>query len=141
MENMKLIYADRPDKNDRKYLDDKLMGFNGDIIKGYVFNNFLYKLTDESGAIIAGIDCMIGGGWVEIISLWVSEENRKKQIGQRLLSEAEKTAKEKGCHGAYLYTYSFQAPAFYEKQGYSIFGALENYYKKHSKFYMKKRLV
>ncbi|MBU4133674.1 MAG: GNAT family N-acetyltransferase [Proteobacteria bacterium] len=76
-----------------------------------------------------------------MISLWVSEENRKKQIGERLLFKAERTAKKKGCHSACLYTYSFQAPAFYEKHGYSIFGILENYYKKHSKLYMKKRLV
>jgi N-acetylglutamate synthase-like GNAT family acetyltransferase len=55
---------------------------------------------------------MIGGGWVEIISLWVSEDNRKKRIGERLLFEAEKTAKKKDCHSSYLYTYSFQAPAF-----------------------------
>jgi len=141
MNNMKLIYTDRPNKKDRKYLDDKLMGFNGNIIKGYAFNNFLYKMTDESGLIIAGIDCIFGGGWLEIISLWVSEHNRKKRMGERLLFEAEKTAKQKDCHSSYLYTYSFQAPAFYEKQGYTIFGILENYYKKHSKLYMKKRLV
>ena len=140
-ENMKLIYNDNPTQKDKKYLDDKLMGFNGYKINGYAFNNFLYKITDESGSIIAGVDCIFGGGWLEIISLWVSEQNRKKRIGEKLLYEAEKTAKNKGCHGSYLYTYSFQARAFYEKKGYEIFGVLENYYKTHSKLYMKKNLV
>ena len=138
---MQLIYNDKPDQKDQKYLDDKLMGFNGNRIKGYVFKSFLYKMIDDSGLMIAGIDCIVGGGWLEIISLWVSEHNRKKKIGESLLFEAERTAKEKGCHSSYLYSYSFQAPAFYEKKGYKIFGILENYYQNHSKFYMKKRLV
>ncbi len=139
--NMKLIYTDKPDIKDQRYLDNKLMGFNYDKIKGYAFKKFLYKMTDESDLMIAGIDCMLGGGWLEIISLWVSERNRKKKIGEKLLFEAEKTAKEQACHGAYLYTYSFQAPVFYEKNGYKVFGVLENYHKNYAKFYMKKSLV
>ena len=138
---MELIYSGKPTQKDKKYLDDKLMGFNGDKIKGYAFKNFLYKMTDESGSIIAGVDCVLGGGWLEIISLWVSQHNRKKKMGERLLRKAEKTAREQACHSSYLYTYSFQARAFYEKNGYKVFGVLENYYKNHSKLYMKKNLV
>jgi ribosomal protein S18 acetylase RimI-like enzyme len=138
---MELIYNDKPDQKDQKYLDDKLMGFNGKRIKSYVFKSFLYKMTDDSGLMIAGIDCILGGGWLEIISLWVSENNRKKKIGEKLLFEAEKKATAQGCHSSNLFTYSFQAPVFYEKNGYKIFGILENYYRDHSKFYMKKKLV
>ena len=137
---MDIVYSEKPDQNDRKYLDDKLMGFNGDKIKGYAFNNFLYKVTDDTGLFVAGIDCTYGGGWLEIISLWVSDNHRKKNIGERLLLKAEKTAMEKNCNGSYLYTYSFQAPAFYQKYGYKIFGVLENYYECHSKIYLKKKL-
>ena len=137
---MDIVYSEKPDQNDRKYLDDKLMGFNGDKIKGYAFNNFLYKVTDDTGLLVAGIDCTYGGGWLEIISLWVSDNHRKKNIGERLLLKAEKTAMEKDCNGSYLYTYSFQAPAFYQKYGYKIFGVLENYYECHSKIYLKKKL-
>ena len=137
---MDIVYSEKPDQNDRKYLDDKLMGFNGDKIKGYAFNNFLYKVTDDTGLLVAGIDCIYGGGWLEIISLWVSDNHRKRNIGERLLLKAEKTAMEKDCNGSYLYTYSFQAPAFYQKYGYKIFGVLENYYECHSKIYLKKKL-
>jgi hypothetical protein len=58
---MKLIYNYKPDQKDQQYLDDKLMGFNGNRIKGYVFKNFLYKMTDDSDLMIAGIDCIVGG--------------------------------------------------------------------------------
>ena len=137
---MKLIYDDKPDQKDQKYYDDKLLGFNSNKIKGYAFKNFLYKMTNKPGLMIAGINCIFGGGWLETISLWVSENNRKNKIGEKLLSEAEKTAKEQGCYGSNLFTYSFQAPGFYEENGYKIFGILENYYKHHSNFYMKKKL-
>ncbi len=138
---MQLVYDSTPDPEDQKYLDDQLMVFNGDEINGYAFKNFLYQVRDESGIMIAGIDCRVGGGWLEIISLWVSEKQRKKKIGEKLLSAAEKTAKKEGCHSAYLYTYSFQAPEFYKKNGYNLFGTVENYYKHHSKLYLKKRLL
>lgn len=141
MNTINLVYNDQPNKKDQKYLDDKLMGFNGNKIKGYAFKGFLYKMTDESGSMIAGIDCILGGGWLEIISLWVLEHYRKKRLGERLLFEAEKIAKEQTCHSSYLYTYSFQAPGFYENYGYKTFGILENYYKNHSKLYMKKKLI
>ena len=43
------------DQKDKKYLDDKLMGCNGNKIKGYVFKSFLYKMIEDSGLMIAGI--------------------------------------------------------------------------------------
>lgn len=137
---MDIIYSEKPNQDDRNYLDDKLMGFNGDKIKGYAFNNFLYKVTDDSGSIIAGIDCIFGGGWLEVISLWVSDNHRGKNIGEKLLLKAEKMAIKRGCHSSYLYTYSFQAPEFYQNYGYEIFGVLDNYYECHSKIYLKKKL-
>jgi hypothetical protein len=46
---------------------------------------------------------------------WKNENHRVKVIGQKLLFLAEKAASERNCHAAYLYTYSFQRPEFYEK--------------------------
>ena len=41
----------------------------------------------------------------------------------------------------YLSTYSFEAPRFYEKLGYEIFGRLEDFPPGHTKFYMRKSLA
>ncbi|HJU28399.1 MAG TPA: GNAT family N-acetyltransferase, partial [Candidatus Binataceae bacterium] len=61
--------------------------------------------------------------------------------GRRLMESAERYAIERGCGNAHLSTHSFQARPMYEKLGYEIFGALEDFPPGHSKFYMRKRLT
>jgi ribosomal protein S18 acetylase RimI-like enzyme len=60
--------------------------------------------------------------------------------GRRLMMEAEAEALRRGCCAAELDTFSFQARGFYERLGYSVFGALEDYAPGQSRFYMRKRL-
>ena len=62
-------------------------------------------------------------------------------MGRQLLEVAETTAIGKNCHSAYLYTYSFQSPEFYEHCGYRIFGKLEKFCGPHAKYFMKKALI
>lgn len=57
-----------------------------------------------------------------------------------LLQYVERIAKDQQCHIAHLDTFDFQAKDFYLKQGYSIFGTLENAPKGHCWYYMKKDL-
>ena len=46
----------------------------------------------------------------------------------------------RGCWGAYLNTFSYQARPFYEKLGYQVFGTLDVYPAGHQEFFMRKRL-
>ena len=73
--------------------------------------------------------------------LWLSEEIRAHGYGRRLLAEAEWIAVERGCIGVQLDTMSFQALAFYERQGYIIFGVLDNFPPGHRKYFLHKPLV
>lgn len=54
---------------------------------------------------------------------------------------AEAIAHDKGCVGVWLDTFSFQAPDFYQKLGYSVFGELKDYPPGYSRFFLQKRLV
>jgi len=62
----------------------------------------------------------------------VSESDRN-EIFQGLLAynldrmQAEQTARERGCRYCFLDTFSFQAPAFYQKQGYNEAFTLNDY--------------
>ena len=79
---------------------------------------------DADGNVIAGI---VGGtywGWMYVDVLWVHEEHRGKGIGSRLLAAAEQEALRRGCHHVHLDTMSWQAPGFYQKQGYETIGIL-----------------
>ncbi len=65
---------------------------------------------------------------------------RGQSYGQRLLALAEEEARKRGAEYAYLDTLSFQAPEFYKKQGYEIFGTLEDFPKGHQRYFMTKAL-
>ena len=69
---------------------------------------------DDRRELIAGLSGRTAYGWLRIDILWVSEQKRGRGIGKRLVDFAEKIAIDRGCHGAHLDTYGFQAPAFYE---------------------------
>ena len=95
---------------------------------------------DGDGNVIAGI---LGGtywGWMYVDILWVHEDHRKKGIGSRLLSEAEKEAVRRGCHHVHLDTMSWQAPEFYKKHGYEVIGILPDIPKGNQKFLLMKVL-
>ena len=90
---------------------------------------------------MGGLHGHTGLGWLYIDVLWVAEEIRGKGFGTQLVEAAEVEAGRRGCHSAYLYTYSFQQPEFYEKLGYEEFGQLNDFPDGHVKYFMKKSLV
>jgi hypothetical protein len=45
-----------------------------------------------------------------------------------------------GCRKSWLDTFSFQAPGFYEKNGYVVFGELSEYSPGHKRYFLRKRL-
>jgi len=81
------------------------------------------------------------GGCLEIRLLWVHESLRGRGWGTRLLHAAEALAIARGCTQALLDTHSFQAPVFYQRQGYVIYATLDDYPVGHQKHYLKKRLA
>ena len=137
---MKIVRIPAPGANEAAFLEARLLAFNGRQVPGYAYENIVFNAVDDD-AVIAGIHGQIGGGWLYIVSLWVADDRRGQGLGRRLLQRAENTAAAKNCHSAYLYTYSFQNPQFYQRCGYRVFGKLENFGGSHIKFFMQKELV
>lgn len=69
---------------------------------------------------------------------FVNEAHRGKGFGKRLLDAATSKAKSLGGYMAHLDTFDWQAREFYERQGYAVFGTLENCPPGHQRYYMKK---
>lgn len=138
---MNLIYNEVPIQKDIEGLENELLAFNKAKIKNYGYERFIYKLKNEFDSTVGGIDCKVGGGWLYIVSLWVEKSSRGKGLGNELLSASERKAIEKGCHSAYLYSYSFQSPEFYIKNGYAVFGKLEKFCGEHQKLFLQKHLA
>jgi GNAT superfamily N-acetyltransferase len=93
-----------------------------------------------TGAVRGGLNGRTRYRWLYVDNFFLPDELRGGGLGARLLAAAEAEARTRGCIGAYLDTNSFQAPAFYEKQGYVRFGTLADYPAPgQAKFYYAKR--
>lgn len=79
-------------------------------------------------------------GWLFVELLIVPERLRGTGVGTELMRRAEAEAVRRGCHGVWLDSFSFQAPGFYRRLGYDVFGVVEDYPPGSSRFFLKKRL-
>jgi len=73
----------------------------------------------ESGELVAG---MSGWTWGEAAGIgltWVSEARRGAGLGSQLLEAFEAEARSRGAQRIFVTSFTFQAPGFYEKQGYT----------------------
>ena len=84
-------------------------------------------VEDDSGELMAGLVAETFGNWLEIEYLFVKEDLRGQGIGSKLLQQAESEAKKRNCRYVFVNTYQFQAPAFYQKQGYKEVFTLKDY--------------
>lgn len=101
-------------------------------------HHVVLALTDIEG-IDGGLVAQIYWGWMTIEIVAVPERIRGTGFGRQLLEAAEAIAIEGGCTGAWVDTYSFQSPGFYEAMGYRPFGRLPDYPIGQSRIFFAKR--
>ncbi|CAA0195436.1 GNAT family N-acetyltransferase [Tenacibaculum maritimum] len=95
---------------------------------------------DEQNEIIGGLYGRSIWGTLEIKTFVVKAENRNDGIGRKLITEAEKEAKNRNCRFISLDTFSFQAPEFYEKLGFKKIGTETDFPKGFEKYYYRKEI-
>lgn len=139
LQGLSLSIEERPALADREAIDDALEEFNRPYLRDPTFGRIGLFIRNEAGGIVAGLDASYYAGWLFVINLWVERQLRGRGIGSDLLAEAERLAVERGCHSAWLDTFSFQAPEFYRRFGYEVFGTLD-YPPDHTRLFLKKRL-
>ena len=131
-------------EGDDEFIEDKLVEYNLSMVpatQDELFESVSKKIVDEKGNIIAGcLAIMYCWNVLAIDIIWVDVQYRGQGLGSILLGEVEREAMEKGCHLVHLDTFDFQAKEFYEKNGYSVFGTLEDCPKGHVRYYLKKSL-
>lgn len=97
-------------------------------------------LKDDQGRTIGGLWGKTSFGWLYVEFLVVPERLRGHSYGSMLMDEAERIARERGCAGSWLTTFTFQARGFYEKLGYELFGELDKSPGENVRFFLRKRL-
>ena len=70
---------------------------------------FAVFLRGIGETILGGVLAKAGRGWLHINSMWADRSVRGQGHGTRLLAAAEAEARRRGCHSAYLDTFSLAA--------------------------------
>lgn len=109
----------------RSVIGDGLNAYN-DAIVGYADRMPLtVKVSDPAtGAVIGGISGGTSLGLLFIDLVFLPDSLRGQDVGSRMMGMAEDEARSRGCRAGVLYTISFQAPGFYRKLGWRVFGEI-----------------
>jgi len=101
-----------------------LIRFNRKAAGPFNYSRLVLSARSATGRIVGGL--ILQSYWREsyIELLWLSDRARGLGHGRELMREAERRARRRGSRLIHLYTYSFQAPGFYEKLGYRRCGAM-----------------
>ncbi len=128
-----------PNETDMKVLVDGMLSYHAS--KGHPRKVDKYSITikNEQGKLVGCVMVSVLWNGMEINSLWVDETMRGQGLGAKLMVMAEDEGRKHGADFAYTNTFTWQAPGFYEKLGYTLYGKLENfpagnelsYYRKH----------
>ena len=102
--------------------------------------NLCFVLYSPEKEIAGGVIGATYWDWLYINLMWIQSELRGRGYGHQLLTLAEEEARKRGARHSYLDTFSFQAPGFYKKHGYQVFGELPNFPAGHTRYFLTKDL-
>ncbi len=95
---------------------------------------------DADRAVKGGLLGLTYWHWLFIDWLWLHRDARGQGTGSALLARAEEIARGRGCTHAYTDTFSFQAPHFWQRNGWREAGRLEGMPHGHARVWFQKAL-
>jgi len=126
---------------DRAALIAALTQYNDAQVGPSNFRPLVLLLRDAAGATVGGLWGRSVYDWLFVELLAVPEALRGRGLGAELMQRAEAVARERGCLGVWLDTYSFQARPFYEKLGYTLFAELPDHPRGGARYFLQKRFA
>ena len=118
-----------------------LDGASRDVIGPAEPRLLVIPIRSDSGIVTGGLWGVTLFRWLEVEMLFVPRPMRGQGVGSALMAAAETEARDRGCLGIRVDAFSFQAGQFYEKIGFSLFGALEDCPPGHQRLFFQKRLT
>jgi len=135
-----LVVTDAPGTAVPDVIFPGLVAFNDARAGSSHYRPLAVLVADEAGKILGGLSGATFWSWFYIQFFWLPEHLRGAGLGRGILARAEAEARARGCLGVWLDSFSFQAPGFYQRQGYGVFGTLEDYPPGHRRVFLQKRL-
>lgn len=124
-------------------IDERLFAYNKQCVPATQTPEVIdiHYVVKENDTIIGGICADMYIWKILFISLlFVEQTHRHKNLATLLIKRVEEEAQALGATLIHLDTFDFQAKDFYLKQGYEIFGTLEDCPPGHKRYYLKKDL-
>jgi GNAT superfamily N-acetyltransferase len=121
-------------------LDIRLRQFNEEQVGPRNTLNFVLSVRDDQGELVAGLVGETLWNALLVSVLWVHAQHRHNGYGTALMARAEQMAAERACEVVFLNTMTFQAPGFYSKLGYRVFGELTDAPRGYGRLWFCKRL-
>jgi GNAT superfamily N-acetyltransferase len=136
-----IVVSEAPGSAECQAIMSRLIEYNES--KGFRtgFEPLAILLRDPgTGETVGGIWGKSSYDWLYLEFFFVPEAYRGRDVGTLLLQKAEEVGRARGCIGLWLSTFAFQAPGFYERNGFECFGTLDDR-PSGSKFHMMKKLL
>lgn len=122
------------------FLSDRIYEYNSAATGYHDAELFTAACRSTAGEIEGGISGYTWGGCCFISNLWVAQHMRGQGLGSSLLAAAEAHATGRRCALLLLSSHSFQAPAFYARNGYQPLARIDDYPVGHADIFYSKRL-
>jgi GNAT superfamily N-acetyltransferase len=135
-----IVYVDDPEQSAWGIIGRGISSYNTGQAGESGYQHLCFVLHGPDESIAGGVIGATYYEWLYVNLLWVKEELRGRGYGHRLLTLAEDEARRRGATNAYLDTFSFQAPDFYQRHGYRVFGELPDFPPGHQRYFLTKQL-
>ena len=140
--DMSLLVTDAPAPEAEALIRDGLTAYNFEKASYRDQQPLAVLVSDPAtGETVGGLYGSTSYGLLRIDRFFLPEKLRKQGIGSEVLKAAEAEGKRRGCTRALLSTLSFQAPLFYEGQGWEVLARIDCDPPGHTRFMMTKRLT
>jgi GNAT superfamily N-acetyltransferase len=118
-----IFVSDAPDAGDVALISDALDQFNVEETGIEDLRPLAVLVKDpETKRVVGGLTGRTSLGLLFVDLVYLPPALRGSGIGSEILRLAEEEGRRRGCRTAVLYTISFQAPGFYQRNGWRVFG-------------------
>lgn len=139
-EEYQIVYDEHPEQSSWGIIGEGISNYNAQQAGDEQAQRLCFVVQAPDQEIVGGVIGVIYWDWLYVDLMWIREEFRGRGYGHRLMTQLEEEARGRGAKHAFLDTFSFQAPEFYKKHGYRVFGELNNFPTGHQRYFMTKEL-
>jgi len=130
------IVDNNPRSEDDAIINDGVVAFNNKFITEKLVHFSIF--AKHNNLVVGGTSVCESNEALYIDALWCNEDFRKQGLGAKIIDMIYRIAVDKRLSKIFVDTFDFQAPEFYQKQGFHTIGILPKFVLGHDKIFMRK---